>query len=345
MDNLANKRQSTPGMLLRVGGASEIVSVLQSFDVDPDDVLNAAGIDPAIFGEPGNMITYVARDRLLRQCVTITGCQHFGLLVGHAMNLSSLGTLGLLAKTAPDVGSALRGIVSFLHIHSQAAILTLREEDSLVTFGYHASLPGLVAADQTGDGAVMMMLNVMQALCGPDFRPVGASFAHRRPDDIELFRKILRTGLFFNAEQYALMFSRNWLEVRPPGADPEMYSLLQKQMNATATSNVREFPDRVKQVLRTALLSGNASEEHIASIFSMGTHTLIRRLRTADASFRELTEACRADLAQELLLNTALSVSDIATTLGYSRASSFIRAFKGWCGATPGQWRAAHADR
>ena len=280
------KQQSQSGTLLRVGGASEIVSVLRSFDVNPEDVLTAAGLDSAFFAEPGNLITYVARDRLMRQCVNATGCQHFGLLVGHAMNLSSLGTLGLLAKTAPDVGSALRGLSSFLYVHSQASILTLREDDSLVTFAYHASVPGLVAADQTGDGAVAMMLNAMQALCGRDFLPVGAAFAHRRPDDIESFRKILRTGLFFNAEHYALMFSRDWLEVRPPAADPEMYSLLQKQMNATATSDVREFADQVKQVLRTALLSGNASEEHVASIFSMETHTFIRRLGAVDASFR-----------------------------------------------------------
>ena len=345
MDNRANARRSQPGTLLRVGGASEIVSVLQRFDVDPEDVLIAAGIDPALFDEPGNLITYAVRDRLLRQCVTVTGCQHFGLLVGQAMNLPSLGTLGLLAKTAPDVGSALRGLVSFLHIHSQASTLTLREDDSLVTFAYHASLPGLVAADQAGDGAVVMMLNVMQALAGPEFRPVGASFAHRRPDDIESFRKILRTGLFFDAEQYALMFSRNWLEVRPPAADAELYSLLQEQIAAKAQTSVHEFPGQVKQVLRTALLSGNASEEQIASIFSMGAHTFIRRLRSLNASFRELTEEVRAELAQELLLNTSLSVGEVAMTLGYSRASSFIRAFKSWCGATPGQWRAAHADR
>ena len=73
----------------------EILAVLKGFGADPDEVLIEAGIDPGLFDDSGNLITYAARARLFRHCVDRTGCQHFGLLVGQRMNLPSLGLVGI----------------------------------------------------------------------------------------------------------------------------------------------------------------------------------------------------------------------------------------------------------
>ena len=194
---------------------------------EPHVIEGAPGIDPDLFADPDNLITYAARDRLFRQCVSRTGCQYFGLLVGQRMNLKALGLVGLLMRTSPNAGRALVSIVNLLHLHSQGAVMALRVDEDVAMLTYDAFEPGLEATDQTGAGAVAMMLNVMRTLCGPDFRPIEASFGHRRPADIEPFRKFFKVPLYFDAEHYALVFSRNWLDVRPPGADDELQQLLQ----------------------------------------------------------------------------------------------------------------------
>jgi AraC-like DNA-binding protein len=201
--------------------------------------------------------------------------------------------------------------------------------------------PGLEATDQTGDGAVAMMLNVMRTFCGNDFRPTEVSFAHRSPADVEPFRKFFKVPLYFNAEHYALVFSRDWLDVYLPGADKELQLLLQKQIDALETKHSLEFPDQVRSVLRSAIVTGDCSEDEIAALFSMRSHTLSRRLEGAGTSFHELVGECRFEIARQMLENTPLSVSQIGSSLGYSRASSFIRAFRRWSGTTPGQWRDA----
>ena len=338
MSNRTSKRQPRPATL-RVGGASEILEVLKGFGVDSDEVLTEAGIDPALFADPDNLITYAARDRLFRQCVSRTGCQHFGLLVGQRMNLKALGLVGLLMRTSPDAGKALSSLVNLLHLHSQGAVMALRADDDVAMLTYDAFEPGLEATEQTGAGAVAMMLNVMRTLCGPDFLPDEASFAHRRPADTKPFRKFFNVPLYFDAEHYALVFSRDWLDVRLPGADDELQQLLQKQVEALETRYSLAFPDQVRKVLRSALMTGYHSENQIAALFSMHSHTFRRRLEASATSFHELVDACRFEIAREMLRNTSLSVGDISTSMGYSRASSFIRAFRRWSGMTPGEWR------
>jgi AraC-like DNA-binding protein len=338
VSNRTRKRRPTPATL-RVGGAAEILDVLEGFGVSSDEVLTEAGVDPALFADPDNLITYAARDRLFRQCVSRTGCQHFGLLVGQRMNLKALGLIGLLMRTSPDAGKALSSLVNLLHLHSQGAVMALRADDDVAMLTYDAFEPGLEATEQTGAGAVAMMLNVMRTLCGRDFLPCEASFAHRRPADTKPFREFFKVPLYFDAEHYALVFSRHWLDVRLPGADDELQHLLQTQVEALESRFSLAFPDQVRKVLRSALLTDYHSENQIAALFSMHSHTFRRRLEASATSFHELVDECRFEIAREMLRNTSLSVGDISTSMGYSRASSFIRAFRRWSGMTPGQWQ------
>jgi len=343
MSNRRIRRTPRPATL-RVGGALDILTVLKALGEDPNAVLTEVGIDPGLFDDPANLMTYAARDRLFKHCVARTGCQHFGLLVGQRMNLPSLGLVGLLAKTSQKTGTALRSLVNFLHLHSQGAVMTLRTNDDVVMLTYDAFEPGLGATDQTGDGAVAMMLNVMRTLCGREFKPIEASFAHRKPADIGPFHKFFQAPLYFDAEHYALVFSHKWLDTCPQGADKDLQRLIREQIDSLETKHSLEFPEQVRNVLRSALMTGHCSEAHIASLFSMHSHTLSRRLEAFGTGFHELVDECRFEIARQMLENTALCVGDIGTSLGYSRSSAFIRAFRRWSGTTPAQWRATAGD-
>jgi AraC-like DNA-binding protein len=49
-------------------------------------------------------------------------------------------------------------------------------------------------------------------------------------------------------------------------------------------------------------------------------------------------------VARQLLLLGALNITDIALTLDYSSASSFVHAFRRWSGMSPGAWRESRGD-
>jgi AraC-like DNA-binding protein len=100
------------------------------------------------------------------------------------------------------------------------------------------------------------------------------------------------------------------------------------------------FAEQVEGVLPQMLLSGTASTEAIARLFAIHARTLRRRLEAEGKNLQQLINQTRFELAQQLLDNTGLSVSAIATALRYDDPNAFSRAFRNWANVSPTQWRA-----
>lgn len=306
-------------------------------------MLAEVGLHMALFDNPDNRISFAARGRLLSLCVARTGCQHFGLLIGKQGGLQSLGITGLMVKNSPDVGTALRDLVRYLHIHVRGATSSLSLEGNLVVLAYEVYRPNIEATDQVGDGAVAVLYNIMRSLCGPDWKPVEVQFAHRKPDDVAPFRQFFRAPLLFDAEQNALVFSASWLDRRLPDIDPELRGLLQKQVDTLDARYGDDFPEQVRSVMRSAIVSDRADADRVAALFSMHSRTLHRRLNAYGTGFQALVDESRFEIARQLLVDSAMEVSRIAAIVGYADASAFTRAFRRWSGTTPARWRATQA--
>jgi AraC-like DNA-binding protein len=272
--------------------------------------------------------------------VARTGCNHFGLLVGQQGGLSSLGLVGYLVQHSPDVGSALRGLVRYFHLHAQGAAVDLAEEADLAFLSSGIYQLRVEAIDQIEDGAVATAFNILCNLCGRDWKPIEVRFSHRKPKDIGPFRQFFRAPLRFDAEQNGVLFPAECLKHPVDNADPELRRLLQKQVDVLEASHNEDFPDQVRRVLRTALLTGHAKADQVAALFSMHTRTLNRRLKTAGTSFQEIADQGRYEIAQQMLESSELELVQIALALDYADASAFTRAFRRWSGTTPSVWRA-----
>lgn len=329
---------------MRVGGILTIPEILRDFGVDPDGVLLAAGINPILLDDADNLITYASRGRLISRCADVTGCPHIGLLIGQQMDLPALGIPGMLARSMPNVRTALRTLEKSFQSHTTGAELTLRTDGDLVTLTYEIVIPDIEAIDQLGAGAIAGLLNVMRSLCGPDFQALEASFAHKKPLDIRPYREFFRIPLYFDAPLYSLIFSRKWLDACPPHADKDLQRILQKQLKANQSDSDESFIGHVRVLIRSTLAAGHCNEQDIAALLDMGPRTLIRRLEAFGTTYRELLDESRYELAQRMLRNTSLSVGDISDALCYSRASSFDRAFRRWSGCTPIEWQKSQND-
>jgi AraC-like DNA-binding protein len=343
-DGSAKRTPAEP--TLRIGATLALPAVLRKLGADPSEVLAEAGFDLAIFDDPDNQVSFAARNRLLAHCVARTGCRHLGLLVGQLGGVHSLGLMGLLVKYSPDTGTALQSLVRHSHLHVRGASTALAVAGRSAMLSYEIHQPHAEATDQVGDGAVAVLFNVVRGLCGPEWKPTEVRLAHRRPEDVEPFRRFFRAPLRFDAERNALVFSADWLNRRLPDVDPELRRLLQKEVDALEVRHGDDFPEQVRSVLRTALVTGHASADNVAALFSMHSRTLNRRLNAFGTGFQELSDESRFEVARQMLRDSAMDVSQIAALLHYADASAFTRAFRRWSGTTPARWRATcgHAE-
>jgi AraC-like DNA-binding protein len=334
-----SRKNGSEGAMVRIGGTLAIPKVLRSLGTDPAMVLAEAGVDPALFDDPDHLIAFKLRSHLIRLCVARTGCPHFGLLVGQQGRLETLGLSGLLVKYSPDVGTALRSLTHYFHLHALGAMTTLDVRGDVAMLGYEIFEPNSVATDQIIDGALAFAFNILAALCGPEWKPVEVRFAHRQPDDVAAFRRFFKAPLTFDDGQSALVFSADWMNRPLPGDDPALRRLLQKQIDALEVRHGENLPGQVRSVLRTGLLTGHASADQVAALFSMHSRTLNRRLNAFGTSFQQLVDASSLAIAQQMLETSRRDVRQIAMALGYADPSAFTRAFRRWSGTTPAQWR------
>jgi AraC-like DNA-binding protein len=326
-----------------ISGVAAIPLVLRNLGASPAKVFAEVGVELSLFDDPENLISLPALGRLVKHAVETTGCQHFGLLVGQQGGLQSLGLVGLVVRYSPDVGTALRRLGHYMHLYHGGQITAVVEHGNVAVLSYDIYAPGVEATDQIEDGALAIMCNLLRSLCGADWQPSEVRFARRAPENTRPFSRFFRAPLQFDAEQSALVFSTDWLNHRLPDAGAELQRLLQQQIDALEARHGDEFPEQVRSVLRTGLLTGHASAAQVAALFSMHARTLTRRLATFGTSFRALVDEGRFGIARQMLENTSLDVNQIAASLDYADASAFTRAFRRWGGTTPAAWRARHA--
>jgi AraC-like DNA-binding protein len=325
--------------VLRIGATLGVLQVMRDLGFDPVREIKAAGLDARVFNSPDTKISLAARGHLLDRCANSTGCPHFGLLTGSHVTLGSLGLVGLLTRHAPDVGTALRWLSRYFDLHADGVVVELRVDagKAILTYGIHEpSIPGV---RQTCDGAVVGMQNILRELCGPDFKPTEAWFAHARPDDIEPYKRLMKCHLEFETGVYAVVFSPTWLSRPLTGNEPELTRLLNEKVAEQQRLHAKSFTEQVQEVMRTALTFEQVGAARLAAMFDMHVRTFHRRLADHGTSHRELLDKTRHSLACQLLEDGRQSLPQIAELLGYAEMRSFIRAFKRWTGVTPTQWR------
>ncbi len=101
-----------------------------------------------------------------------------------------------------------------------------------------------------------------------------------------------------------------------------------------------QFAAAMIQVLKSHRHRGNwLTIGQMSQLAGRSVRSLQRRLADEDSVFSEMVQSARQELATELLADSKLSVSEIATRLGYSKAANFSRAFQRWTGKSPTELR------
>ena len=324
---------------LRVDSIRGIPAALRSLGIDPGAFVLELGLDSRIFDDPVNEIPIVALGRLFRLAVARTGCPHFGLLVGGFSGLASLGLVGLLAQHSPDVGTALRNLSTHFHLRNRGAVAPLRVSGGSATLGYEIYQSGVEAIDQLCDAAIAIAMNAMRALCGRGWRPTAVLFSHASPADARPFRSFFGVPLRFDSERTALVFPARWLAHRPAAADPELYQVFERRIEAIELRAGSDLVGDLRRMLRTLLVDGGGSVEEVAQRLALHRRTLNRRLQALGTSLHQIVEEIRFEIARQLVEHTQMPLVEVASALGYADASAFTRAFRRWSGRAPSAWR------
>lgn len=332
------ERKLTSGTL-RISAAWALPDVLHELGIALDDVLADAGLEAGLFGDRENAITYPQLERLFLACERRSACDHFGFLVGQRSRLADMGLAGAVALCQRTAGAGLREFVEFFNLHDTAATVTLIGAGTYVRFVYAVTEHGMTDTRHFQQGGIAIACNILQDLCGPEWMPIGVTFASRRPSNPGVLRKYLHAPVQFDADESAVLFARHWLDEPLRTVEPWKKRAITQQARAQRQQMLADFPATLRRLLRKQLLLGRFSMQEIAAQLSMHRRTLDRHLQKHGVGYGEVLESVKEDVARLLLRDTSMPIQQIAETVRFSSAANFATAFRRRVGMTPSEYR------
>ena len=330
--------------------------LLEDHGLDADSVIREVGCDPALFRDPENTIDFTAVGRLLAHTARVTGYPYPGLELGRHLGLDVLGAMGASIRHAPDIGTALRTLILYFHLHDRGAIPALWESRDRAMFGYTLYCPRVPGTDHIYDAALAISHNVLSELAGRRWKALEVRFFRDPPEDMQPYHRHFRTRLCFGTEHAAIVFPAAEL-VRPlEGADQSAFTRALRKLEAmNDASDASLLGSKIRRLLYHTFIGGSGPDvidlQGVARRFALHPRTLNRRLHVEGTTFNELLSETRFAVARQLLRDTNLRTTEIAAILGYAESASFDHAFRRWSGTTASEWRssckpgrAAHPD-
>jgi AraC-like DNA-binding protein len=321
-----------------IGLVSQVVQLAGRWRVSATDLLSAVGLDEEILEDPGRRIPVSTMCRLLERARTLTGEPGLGYFLGLQTRATLYGYLGFAFLSAPSVGDALKFALEFAPLFSTALAMDLRVD------GRIASLSFEERAD-LGSVRDIVLINMLvgsrelgRAVTGRDTGGT-ADFAFPEPEYHARFAHLALNSRF-NQPVNRIQFDAAVLNFPIITADPVSVQLarMQCERELDELSLGAGLADRVRRLVADD--DGTIGTlEQLAQHLDLSPRTLRRRLATEGATFSSLVDEGRRERALRILRSSRLSIDRVARQLGYTTASSFVRAFHRWTGKTPVQYR------
>ena len=145
----------------------------------------------------------------------------------------------------------------------------------------------------------------------------------------------------FKADRNALVFRSSDLDRPFVTQNEELLTIIGTHLDSElkAGNAALNVGQQVKDTLKRSLAGKRPTLQGVAQELGLSTRTLQRRLTDAGFTFQQLVEETRRELARHYLKQRAVELPEVAFLLGFEDANSFFRAFQGWEGTSPTEWR------
>jgi AraC-like DNA-binding protein len=314
-------------------------ALVRELGASPDPLLRQAGVDPAWLENPDQPVPYRAFLSALRLGSKATATPHFGLLLSRKQRFSMLGAVGYAAREAASVQAAIENLNRFHPIHNPAARTTLVVERDLARWTFDVILQDGPSLDQQHDLAAGIGIGLMQHLAGHNWLPLSVHLKRTTPADTAPYRQLFRCPITFDSEFTGLVFRKDVLSLAVANADQQLFRIMHRYLTQLEAESPSDFGSLVRETVALSLQNGDTSVDAVAARLGLSERTLQRRLHAAGHNFKAILLDVRRSVAQRYLRDTGVSLTRIATILGYSGLAAFSRSFHREFGVSPRSWR------
>lgn len=329
-------------MLDRFRVPTTLPKKLEDLGVPPALVLERAGLPADLFARERILVTTEEFFALYRGLADASGDPAIGLRLGSEDRIERYDPIALAALSARSLRDALGRLGRYKQLTCPEAVdVEERGDEARVRFRWllaEAGEPSMLI-----DVCFAAVVRIARQGTGGEVRPTRVEL-RRDARGRRMYETHLKCPVRFDARRNVLVFRRSDLDRPFVTHNADLFAAVAPQLEAelAEAQKAKAIGEQVKGVLKRLLAGRRPGVEDVAKELRLSARTLQRRLTEDGATFQQLMQEARRELARHYLLNSSLELNQTAYLLGYEDAHSFFRAFQGWEGSSPGAWRARH---
>ena len=316
------------------------VELVDELGGDADALLRRSHLSRATVDDHDSFVSYRSVLSVLEDAARVTRAGDFGRRLATRQGLEILGPLGVAARTAPTVGSAMAGIEQYMAYYSPALAVSIvpGPAGSLAFFEWQLLADRPPVHRQGAELALGVACRVFRLLAGDDFLPSAVQLRHRALSDRADYVRYFGCPVEFSTDRYGFRFPAQVLS-RPLGADSAVHEVVQEFLGSVVVPTGSTTVDSVARLIRTMLSTGGLDLDLLAHQLAQHRRTLQRQLAAQGTSFAELVDRVRRDEAERYLRDTDMPLGQLSGVLGFSEQSALSRACRRWFDQSPSDVR------
>lgn len=320
--------------------STSLLERLAALGVDVAQVLRRASIPRSRFQGARAYVTTGEFFGFWRALGEVGVARDLGLRIGGEAQPHQQHVASMAALHSPNLGEALKRLARYKRLvcPEQITIDVVRGEARL-RFEWLLAEEGPPA--MLIDGVFASVALLARQGTGKPIALRRIELARRRADE-PMLRKHFGCDVRFDAPLDRMVFDAKALDEPFVTHNAELLEVIVPGLEAALNEDAsrRSLADDVRTALSQRISGERPAVEKVARALGMSPRTLQRRLEQLGTSYQELLDDVRRQSARHLLANTDLDSGEVAFLLGFEELNSFTRAFRGWEGTTPTQWRA-----
>lgn len=320
----------------------EMVRAYETRGLSPQRALKKAQIAPDRVHLAGARITAAQMEAISDAAMRELDDEGLGCF-SRALPWGSYGMLARASLSAPTLGRALKRWCRHHSLLTRDIALTVHAQESHSLASIELR-PGALPTAPSEFCVVSVLRNILGFACWlVDSRiPLqGAQFPFAPPSHVDAYPVLFDGPCTFDAPFAALQFDARYLALPIRRDETAMNEMLQHALPLTVHAYRRDrlLVQRIRLVLNE-LPEQSRNANDLASLLNLSARSLHRQLQREGATLQAIKDQVRRERAMDLLQRSQRPLKQVAQAVGFRNEKSFIRAFKGWTGLNPGEWRA-----
>lgn len=338
---MARSARKPPSML--AGVIDGLRLHLKASDSDWRQILGEADLAPADLADADMLVPLEKGFRAFEAAAAFAGNPLLGVDYAYHFERGRAGALGFAVVHSRTVREMLQTTARFMPLLATLELSRYEQDARTGTIVWR--YPRVAAPSRAQFvmwGTMAVLRNVRQA-AGKAWRPVAVEFDFPAPADAKIYAPAFGPGLSFDRPLNKFAVGAAQLDCVLPEADPALFKLmtrLAEMERRSAGFSESKLEEDVRAHLATMLPDGKSKLSDLAAVMAMTPAQTRAELGRHGLVFKDLLDTVRREAAEIRLLETDLSVTDIAFSLGYTDGSIFTRACHKWFKKSPREVRA-----